>query len=100
MWSVLTSAVIDSVGGLSNSASGSAATGSLTFTQQPADGEVLLLEANNTGTTITFKNVVTNAATRIQIGATLGLPGPLRGRKDEVQRADRLTTQLKFHRCQ
>src|SRR6185295_16535642 len=62
----------DSVGGLSNSASGSAATGSLTFSQQPADGDVLLLEANNTGTTITFKNVVTNAATQIQIGPTLG----------------------------
>jgi hypothetical protein len=69
---LLTSAVIDSVGGLSNSASGSAATGSLTFSQQPADGDMLLLEANNTGTTITFKNVVTNAATQIQIGPTLG----------------------------
>lgn len=59
-------------GTLSNSASGTAATGSITFTSQPDPNDVIVIEANATGDTFTFKASGANGTTEVNIGPTLG----------------------------
>lgn len=58
-------------GVLSNSASGDAATGQITFTTQPVDGQVVVVDAGSSGgTTITFKATGATGS-QVNIGPTL-----------------------------